>query len=104
MEAIPERYEKNPLLAVLEHYVIAALGKLPPEKDQLLNDVVCRNLGGTEWRKTIRQQFNLPAETDENLRQLWAQRQAEADLKQESLTLEQFAREVVDELFADLGG
>ena len=74
-EAIPDRYENNPMLAVLENYVLEAIGKLDPDKSKLLNEMICRTFGGTEWRRVIREQFDLPKETDDNLRHLWKRRQ-----------------------------
>ena len=103
-DAVPERYEKNPMFVILENYVLDAIGQLEPEKAARLNDVVCRNFGGTDWRETLRDQYDLPKDTYENLRLLWKQRQAAADEMQESVTPEDFAREVVDEMFSDIGG
>jgi hypothetical protein len=102
-EAIPDRYEHNPMLAVLENYVLAAIDKLDPDKAKLLNEMICRTFGGTDWRHIIRAQFDLPKETDDNIRQLWKQRQEQADAAQEDLSADQFSQEIVDELFADLG-
>jgi hypothetical protein len=103
-DALPERYEKNPMFVLLENYVLDAIGHLEPEKAERLNEVLTRNFGGDDWRKTLRQQFDLPQETDENLTLMWRQRQDEADAKGEGVSPEQFAREVVDEMFSDLGG
>jgi hypothetical protein len=102
--SIPERYEKNPMLAVVENFVLAAIGKLEEGKEELLNGMICRTFGGTDWKAVVRGQFDLPAETEENLRVLWKRRQGEAEAKQEDLTAEDFAREVVDEMFAGRGG
>jgi hypothetical protein len=102
--SIPDRYEQNPMFVILENYVLDSIGKLEPDKYARLNEVISRNLGGTDWKKTIREQYDLPPDTDANLKQLWQEAIAEADAKQESLTPEDFARDVVDEMFADLGG
>ena len=102
-DSIPDRYEKNPMFVVLENYVLDALGLLAPEKSAKLNEMISRTFGGKDWKQTIRAQFDLPRETDENLRALWKGRQEEADVKQEETSPEDFAREVVDEMFADLG-
>lgn len=103
-EQIPERYEKNPLLAVLENYVLGAIGKLNPDQDKLLNTMISRTFGGNDWRAAIRKQFDLPADTDQTLSTMWKQAQEEAELVQEDLSPEEFARDVVDEMFSDLGG
>jgi hypothetical protein len=101
--SIPDRYEKNPMLAVLENYVLDAIGKLEPDKAELLNKMICQTFGGTDWKKVVREQFDLPRETDDNLRAMWKQAQEEAEAAQEDLSPEEFARDVVDELFSDLG-
>jgi hypothetical protein len=102
-DAVPERYEKNPMLAVLENYVLDAIGKLEADKAEMLNKMICQTFGGTDWRKVVRDQFDLPRETEENLRAMWKQAQEEAEVEQEDLSAEEFARDVVDELFSDLG-
>ena len=105
--AIPSRYEQNPMFIILENYVLDSIGHLDPEKYARLNDVISRNLGGgegTDWKQTIREQYDLPPDTDANLKTLWQQRIAEANAQQESLTPEDFAREIVDTMFSDLGG
>ena len=102
--SIPERYEKNPMLAVVENYVLEAIGRLESQKAELLNAMICRTFGGTDWKATLRRHFDWPAETDENLRAMWKRRQGEAEAKQEDLTAEGFAREAADDMFAGLGG
>jgi hypothetical protein len=104
-DSIPDRYEKNPMLVVVENYVLDAIGELDPDKAKLLNEMICKTFGGTDWKAVIRQQFDLPKETDDNLRALWKQRREEAEQTQADLIpAEDFAREVVDEMFRDLGG
>ncbi len=102
-ESIPDRYERNPMLVLVENFILDALGKLEPQKAARLNEIVNRTFGGTDWRATLRQQFALPADTEATLNQLWQRRQAEAELKQEDLAVEDFARETADGLFADMG-
>src|SRR3954471_18559549 len=75
---IPDRYQQNPMLALVENYVLAAIGKLDPDLDPKLNAFVSRTFGGTDWRGTLRSHFNLPPDTDDSLRTLWNQRQEEA--------------------------
>lgn len=110
MEPIPDRYAHNPLLIILENYVLQTVGQLSPEKEQSLAEVVQNAFGDPsskakpDWKRTIRKTFDLPDNTDEVIRQLWAQRQEEADQTQTDLTSEDFARQIVDELFADLNG
>jgi hypothetical protein len=102
-EHIPDRYEHNPMLVLVENFVLDAIGRLEAEKVQRLEEIVNRTFGGTDWRATLHAQFELPADTNESLRMLWKQRQGEADLKQEDFTVEDFAREMADQFFSDLG-
>ena len=102
-DSIPDRYALNPMLVLVENFVLDALGKLEPGKAARLNEIVIRTFGGTDWRATLRGQFALPADTQATLTQLWRRRQEEAELKQEDLTAEDFAREMADELFSDMG-
>lgn len=103
--SIPDRYEKNPMLVVLENYVLDAIGKLEPAKAARLNEMICRTFGGKDWKATIREQFALPRDTDETLRQLWKQKSEEAEATQsEPPAPEDFARQSVDEMFTGLGG
>ena len=46
---------------------------------------------------------HLQLHIDDNLRAMWKQAQEEAEVAQEDLSPEEFARDVVDELFSDLG-
>jgi len=101
---IPDRYEHNPLLALVENYVLAAINKLEPDNAQKLNAIVCRTFGGTDWRATLRDQLNLPPDTDDTLRLLWTQRQEEAAATQQDLSPEQFAQSAADDLFSTFGG
>jgi hypothetical protein len=104
-EAIPHRYEQNPMLAVLENYVLDTLGLLPAEKSQALATILSRTFGGNDWKKTVRDQFQLPPDTDDTLRLLWKQKIEEADVTQaeSSPDPEAFARDAVDEMFKGLG-
>jgi len=103
MESIPDRYEHNPMLVLVENFVLDAIGRLEPEKAARLNEIVNRTFGGTNWRATLRHQLALPPDTQDTLKTLWKQRQAEAELKQEDLAVEHLARQMADELFRDMG-
>lgn len=103
-DSIPDRYEHNPALALVENYILDTIGMLEPGQVARLSAIVCRTFGDTDWRKALRDQFQLPAETDIALKKLWKQRQEESNAKQVDLTPEAFARDLADALFADLGG
>jgi len=100
---IPERYQNNPLLVILENYVLSAIGQFPPEKAAAMEEVILKTFGGTDWKATLRREFDLPDITDDVLEKMWKQRREEADETQTEITPELFAQEAVDELFADLG-
>jgi hypothetical protein len=109
MDIIPDRYEHNPMLVLVENYILDAIGVLEPEKAARLGQIVPRILPAagknppTDWRVILERHLDLPADTSTTLKTLWTQRQAEADLKQEDLTAEDFARQQADQLFAELG-
>jgi len=103
MDSIPDRYEHNPMLVLVENFVLDAIGRLEPEKESRLSEIVNRTFGGTDWRATLRHQLTLPADTEDTLKTLWQRRQQEAELKQEDLAVEDFAREMADGLFREMG-
>lgn len=94
------------MLAILENYVLDAIGKLDPAKAAKLNEMICKTFGGTNWKVVLQEQFDLPKDTGETLQQMWKQKQEEADVEQreEALSPESFAQEAVDEMFKGLGG
>jgi hypothetical protein len=100
---IPARYQNNPLLVILENYVLHAIGHFPEDKTAAMAEVITTTFGGTDWTKTLRKEFDLPDDTDETLTRMWKQRQEEAEETQTEITPELFAQEAVDTLFADLG-
>jgi hypothetical protein len=102
-DTIPDRYEKNPMLVLVENYILDTLGKLDAGKVAKLNEIVCRTFGGKDWRQVIRQQFHLPPDADEMLKAVWKQRMEEAETTQQELAVEDFAREQADQIFRDLG-
>jgi hypothetical protein len=91
------------MLVLVENFILDAIGKLEPEKAARLSEIVCRTFGGNDWRKALMQQLDLPPSTPADLAIAWKQRQAEADLKQEDLAPEDFARAAADQIFADMG-
>jgi hypothetical protein len=102
-DSVPDRYDHNPMLILVENFILDAIGKLEPGKAARLNEIVTRTFGGTDWRATLRHHLALPADTAATLQTLWQQAQAEAELKQEDFTAEDFARHTADDLFRDMG-
>ena len=104
LEQIPDRYEHNPMLIIVENFILDAIGHLPPEKEKQLNAILTRTFGSTDWRATVRNQMDLPSETAEQLQAEWKRCLAEADMKQEDApSPEDFARAIADELFEGRG-
>jgi hypothetical protein len=100
-----DRYEGRPLLAIVENYVLAAIGALPRSRAVGTLKVVQRLLGGGgDWMETVRQQLGLERGVDEELRTLWSQNRRAAEANGDELSPADFARLVADENFAALIG
>jgi hypothetical protein len=98
-----ERYDKKPLLILLENYVLDCLGQLSPEKTLKMTAVVQRVYGGGEdWKATLRSTLHLEESLDDNVRRLWIRNQEIAAQANEHLPPEDFARMIVDQNFAEL--
>lgn len=97
--ALGGRYEGRPLLILLENYVLAAIGHLPPDKDKLNASITQRIFGGGDnWRATLRDVLHLEASPDEEMRDLWTTAQSQTPTPNPV----DFARRMVDENFAHL--
>jgi len=99
----PERYAGRPLLIVLEHYVLAVIGALPPDKKIAIRSVVQRVFGGgDDWQATVRQRLGMSEELDAEIRQLWTRNRKVAEDGGVALHPMQFAKMFADENFAPL--
>ena len=104
-EVEPERYKCRPLLVVLEKYVLAAIGELPPDRQSGVAAIVQKVFGGAaDWMSTVRKQLELGESLDDSLRQMWSKNQDTAKRNGVQLHPVQFAKMVVDENFAELIG
>jgi len=91
------------MLAVLETYILAAIGELPRDKHKKIVVVVQRVFGGDhDWMKTIRERLTLDASLDEELRSIWSRSRKAARETGTELQPLQFAKMVVNENFAAL--
>jgi len=99
-EVEPERYRGRPILAVVENYILAAIGEVPAD-DQEMRTIV-RNVfgGGDDWMATIRHVFDLRDSIEGNLRVMWAKNREMARAQGVTLHPVQFAKMVADENFA----
>lgn len=104
LDASDDRYLANPLRLLFEAYILDTLSHLPPAQTDLIARTIASTFGGppAQWKHTLRHTFDLPDDTDANLRQLWQQRQEEAEQTQLTLTPETFARQIVDENYLHL--
>jgi len=99
----PERYAGRPLLIVLEHYVLAVIGALAPDKRIAMRSVVQRVFGGgDDWQTTVRQRLGMSEELDAEIRQLWTRNRKVAEERGVELHPVQFAKMFADENFAPL--
>jgi len=104
-EVEPERYRGRPLLVVLENYVLAAIGELPPSKITSVGKIVQSVFGGgVDWMKTVRKQLQLGDSIDESLHRMWIENQVIAKERGDKLQPVQFAKMVADQNFAELIG
>src|SRR5436309_2269888 len=101
--AEPDRYRGRPLMIILENYVLAAIGSLPPKANQQLAEMVKSVFGGgDDWQKTVREQLGLADSLDDALHDMWQRNQMISKQQQIGLDPVQFAKMVVDENFAEL--
>lgn len=100
-QAGEDRYRGRPLVLVLENYVLAAIGELPPDKHVAMGRVVRRVFGGGgDWMATVRQKLQITRGLEGNIRTLWSQNRKLAEAKGAELLPDEFARLVVEENFA----
>jgi hypothetical protein len=100
-EAEPSRYKGRPLLILLENYVLACIGELPPDSN--VAAVVQKAFGGgDDWMQTLREKLDLNSAIDEAIREMWTKNQAIAKEHKEQLHPVQFAKLVADRNFAHL--
>lgn len=100
---INTRYDKKPLLIVLDHYVLHCIGALTPERYQVTQKLVQRAFGGgVDWKQTVRQVLHLEDSLDEHLRTQWKRNQEKARTHGAVLHPAQYAESVVDKNFAPL--
>ena len=102
-EVDTERYRGRPLLMLLENYVLAAIGELPPDRSAGVGGIVRKMWGGgDDWMGTLRGELGLEDSMDEDLRGMWARNQAIARENGVDLHPVQFAKMVADQNFAPL--
>ena len=93
----------EPLLVILDNYVLDCIGELPAEGQEAFREVVQKALGGDDdWKETVRRQLELGDQLDDHLKEMWVQNQEIFRKAGKTLSPEQFARMVVDKNFVPM--
>lgn len=99
------RYDGQPLLRLLELYVLWAIGELPQAEQDRLNTMAPKLQsiygGGGEWHDAIAAAMHVPAEMPEAIRDMWVRNREIARANEVTFSAQQFAEMFVDENFAD---
>lgn len=99
----PDCYTRHPLLIVLENYVLACIGELPPDKLSQTQAAVQRILGGGEnWHATIRQRLQLEPELEATFTDVWARNKQLTGDKYLVLQPVEFAQMMVKQHFGHM--
>jgi hypothetical protein len=99
------RYDGQPLLRLLELYVLWAVGELPQAEQNTLK-IMAPKLqsiygGGGDWQDAIAAAMHMPAEMPEAVRDMWIRNLEIARANGVTLHPQEFAEMFVDENFAD---
>jgi len=99
------RYDGQPLLRLLELYVLWAIGELPQAEQDRLNTMAPKLQsiygGGGEWHDAIAAAMHMPPEMPEAIRDMWVRNLEIARTNGITLPPQQFAEMFVDENLAD---
>jgi len=98
------RYAGNPLVRLLDAYVLWAIGALPPEQETLLQQMAPRlrqtwNRREEHWHEILASQMQFPATMPAAIREMWQKNQAIAAAGNATLTSVDFAYMFVDQNF-----
>ena len=93
--------QENPVLVLLENYILDTIGELPEQRQVAMTHVVQRVLGGgDDWKETVRLTLSLPPKIDENIVNLWNKNRRIARRRRETLGPAEFAKWLTKENFA----
>jgi hypothetical protein len=99
------RYDGQPLLRLLEHYVLWAIGELPQAEQDVLNRMAPKLQsiygGGGEWHEAIAAAMDMPQEMPAAIRDMWVRNLEIARTNGVMLPPQKFAEMFVDENFGD---
>ena len=97
------RYDRKPLLRLVEFYILKAIGELSQKEEDALIAMAPRlqriSGGGGQWHEAIESAVHMDADTPEQLRGMWARNLEVARANGVKLTPQQFAEMVADSNF-----
>jgi hypothetical protein len=97
------RYDRKPLLRLIELYVLKAIGELSQNREDNLNAMAPKLQatfgGGGRWHEAVERAVGMEAEATQDIRDMWARNQEVARAHGLTLTPEEFAMMVADENF-----
>lgn len=94
------RYDREPMLRLLECAILRLVGKLSTADEARLNSIstkIATSLGGTgPWYEVIAEKMELNTQTQDTIKNLWASYLASSSEVQPDA--ERFARQIADKL------
>lgn len=101
---LQSRYAGNPLLRLLDAYVLWCLGSLPPDQEALLQQMTPHlqqtwKRSEKQWHEVLAAQMQLPANMPDLIRENWQKNQVIAAANKVTLTPLSFTHLFVDENF-----
>jgi hypothetical protein len=64
--------KKQPLLVLLENWILHSIGELPLEKQDITKLIVQKAYGGGDnWCETLRKELHLGDDIDKNFQKMW---------------------------------
>lgn len=96
------RYKNKPFLLMLEAYMLDAIGKLPPDMENLVKTVSKKFFGKGDWRRLLRHQVGFDASLGNQVKQLWDENTEIAKKKGAELDPADFVQALVEANFAEL--
>lgn len=97
------RYDRKPLVMLLERYVLKAIGELSRDEEDRLNAMAPKLQatfgGGGQWHEAIETAVRMEADTSQQIRDMWMRNLETARANGVKLTPQQFAEMVADSNF-----
>lgn len=66
-----DRYEREPMLLLIESYALDVIGALAHDKEIAVSKIVLRTFGGDDWRETLRKTMGWQPDVNANLLANW---------------------------------